>query len=203
MRHLILPLLAAGVVAGAAQAASGVRIHRLGDPPLPPRYLDTKTSSQYKKRPSSPDQLVKPVPAPRSTALADPSAHAKRLPLAPEGFKPTEAQPAAAPVVRTRRLPLAPEQPKPSVSIPAPAPQKVVVPEPKPVVIPTPAPATRPALTPPVVPKPMMAAPAPEVKPAAPAAPAVKQRRRLPIAPVVADGSADLPPVPSALITTH
>lgn len=204
MRHIILPILAAGVVAGVADAASGVRVHRIGDPPLPPRYLDTKTSSQYKKRPATPERLAKPVPAPPSTAVADPTAHAKSLPLAPEGFKPAEAKP--APTTVTRRLPLAPEHARTHVAPPAPAPVAPVAvpaPAPKPVVV-TPASGTRPALTPPPVSKPMLPEAAPAVKPAAAPAPApvVKPRRRLPIAPVsVADGSTELPPVPSALIT--
>ena len=195
MRHLILPLLAAGAVVGVADAASGVRIHRIGDPPLLPRYMDTKTSSQYKKRPATPEQLVKPVPAPPATAVADPSARSKSLPLAPEGYTPSRVtQQSATPAVRGRRLPLAPA---PVAAPPAPAPKPVVVPtpapEPKPIA--PPAPTKKPTLAPPPAPKPAVVPTAP-----APAAPAAKPRRRLPIAPIVADGSTDLPPVPEALI---
>lgn len=209
MRNIILPLLVAGATAGMADAASGVRIHRIGDPPLPPRALDTHSSDYYHKRLAPAARTAKPQPAAPSATTAQ----GKRLPLAPQGFVPAAkpvppSAPAAGPVVMNR-----------PVSRYSPAPQQVVAPQPLPQQQPAPAkragrlplapvgtpaaPAPAPVAAPAPAPvKPVVApAPQPQAAPAAPAAAPARQRRRLPIAPiVVADGSTDLPPVPAALI---
>lgn len=233
MRQILLPLFIAGAVTGITEAAtSGVRIHRIGDPPLPPRAVDTRSASSYRKQPTPPNRLARPIPARPAGA-----ARVNKLPLAPEGYVPPTPAPApavvpavaapaapAAAAASARRLPLAPAgyvpptpAPAPAVAAPAPAPAPQPAPQPAPAAVAAPvaAPAAlpiAPTASRPVsryAPAPAPAAPvaapaaqpAPVATPAAPApAPAPKQRRRLPIAPIVADGSTDLPPVPAALI---
>lgn len=191
MHHIILPVLAVGAAIGMAEAATGVRIQRIGDPPLPPRYMDTKSPSDYQRKTTPPELITKPTSGP--SAVSDSSSQKKTLPLAPEGFTPrqTPAEPQAQATeanatARVRRLPLAPTASRTQQPV-APA---------APATTPTEAPVvTQPAA-------PAAAAPAP-VKPAvnasAPAPAPTKTRRRLPIAPV-ADGSDNLPPVPEQLI---
>lgn len=206
MRNIILPILVAGAVTGVADAASGVRIHRLGDPPLPPRAVDTRSTNPSIKPTRS---VVKPTPTTTT------SAGQNRLPLAPQGHAPVvkgdtaapaapAPQPAPTPAAAGRRLPLTPAGFVPqAVQAPAPtpapqAPAAQVVTKQAPPIAPAPAPAAKPAPAPAPTPA---AVPAAQPVQAAPAAPAAKPRRRLPIAPVVvADGSTDLPPVPEALL---
>lgn len=221
---IVLPLLAAGLLAGVAEAASsGVRVHRIGDAPLPPRNIvivgsQAAVADAPAARPtvsrrreeinrsghavplapvgeevgSAPMIAMPPVAPVASSARRQPS----QVPLAPMGYDPQPQQssavsyaPAVTPV-RQSSLPLAPVG---YVAAPAPAPA------PQPVVVPTPA-----VQQVPVAPQPVVAKPAPPVAapPAAAPAPAPKPqpRRRLPIAPVVDDGSTALPPVPAALV---
>lgn len=165
MRSIIIPLIAAGSIAGMAEASSGVRVHRLGDPPLPPRYMDTTPSSYYKKRATTPERLMKPVQPATTPSVANGGTRAaKRLPLAPGGFVPAPK-------------PVAP------AATPAPAPTQVVV-------APPPAPAPTPAAAG-VVSRPVsrysranvpVAAPTPAPAPAPTPAPTAR-RTRLPLAP--------------------
>lgn len=153
MRSIIIPLIAAGSIAGMAEASSGVRVHRLGDPPLPPRYMDTTPSSYYKKRATTPERLMKPMQPATTPSVANGGTRAaKRLPLAPGGFVPAPkpVAPAATPAPAPTQVVVAPP--------PAPAPTPAaagVVSRPVsrysranvPVAAPTPAPAPAPAPT--------------------------------------------------------
>lgn len=196
MRRIIIPLLLVGAVSGMADAAvTGVRIHRLGDAPLPPRELDQRSAASYRRSPSSTNRVAKQIPPkPTTVPLAPGATSPSRLPLTPAGFHPAPKQVPTAPSVVVAPPPTPAPIPAPAVK---PAPQPTVVigrmapaPQPAPVAKPTPAPVVKPVPT--VVPQPT-AAPTP-------AAP-VKHRRRLPIAPVaVADGSTELPPVPVVLL---
>lgn len=176
MRHIILPLLLVGAVSGLADAAStGVRIHRIGDAPLPPRELDYRPAASYRKRPTPPNRLAKPIP---HKATTQPAAEVTHLPLAPVGHAPVVAPPPAPAAA-------------PAPVAPPPAPAVAARPVPPPVAKPAPV----------AAPQPPVVKPAPVAAPQQPAPAPAKRRRRLPIAPVaVADGSTDLPPVPTALL---
>lgn len=134
---LVLPLLAAGILAGVAEAASsGVRIHRIGDPPMMPRNL-ILVGPQQMLEPAAP--VSAPKPAPRATTGA--TAHA--VPMAPVGQEvgsaPVMTPPPAPRVVNGEQVPLAPVRraPRPAMNYnqhivapePAPAPEVIAVPE--------------------------------------------------------------------------
>lgn len=136
MRTLVLPLLSVGLLAGVAEAASsGVRVHRIGDPPLLPRSFVQTTAPATHKTQAAPQREVRrtgqavpmapvgqevssaPVSAIQAPATA-PKRHTDSVPLAPQpknttyqggSYTPASA-PASPTVVPVRRssLPLAP-----------------------------------------------------------------------------------------------
>lgn len=174
---------------------------RAGQVPLAP--LNQAPAPEWASR-----RVAAPAPEPEMVVVRQ-----SNLPLAPTTYVPAAAAPVAAPapqpvaappapapvpaastVSHRSRLPLAPvgfvPTEKPAAAAPAPVAPVTVTPPPAP------------------APKPVAAKPAPVVatpavsKPAPAPAPAQKQapRRRLPIAPVVDDGSVALPPVPANLV---
>ena len=163
MRTLVLTLITCSFLGSLASAASGVRIHRLSDPPLPPR------STEVAQRSSRSFSLFR-----RSSHTA-PARREVAAPIAvnrtPEPPKPA---PAASEQPRVTALPIAtrPVAKTPAVVRPAAA-----------------ATAASPVVTtPPVAPRHNITpAPAPIARPASeqPVAPrSNRPRRRLPIAPI-------------------
>lgn len=176
---IVLPLLAAGILAGVAEAASsGVRIHRIGDPPMMPRNLIL----HQVEAPAAPQS---PAQATRRAAAA--TAHA--VPMAPVGQEVSSAPVVAGqavPMAATRRtvgqVPLAPvagvAQPALNYNqhiteaVPAPAPDMVPVRESGLPLAPTK-----------LVPSAEADDTLPELPPVDPQPPALR-RSRLPLAPV-------------------
>ena len=212
MRTIILPIIAVGALSGFAEAASGVRIHRIGDPPLLPREVEAQMQrerhavrpvEQTLPVPAAPDMYKPAVPiAPEQPVYVKPASASRVAPPPPPAPRPVAAPkhpapvppPAAAPQQRRARLPLAPVGFRPNAA-PAPTPAPVAAPHhaPKPVPAPVAAPAPkRPAPVAKPAPAPVrVVAPAP---PAPAPAPKTAPRRRLPLAPV------ELPPVPANLV---
>lgn len=179
MRTVVLPLLSAALMVGVAEAASsGVRVHRIGDPPLLPRgYVQPQAAPVHKAHVEKPQEV-------RHAGQA--------VPLAPVGQEVSSAPvsvvqaPPAVPHRRVDSVPLAPlsqsaaapaqVKTKPLATPPAPQPAAVPVRSSNlplaPTYVATTAPA--PAAAPAAVKKPQ-AAPAPQPQ---------LPRRRLPIAPV-------------------
>lgn len=109
MRTIALPVLAVGILAGVAEAAtSGVRVHRIGDPPMLPRNFVLPAQQDYVEAPAAP--VAKP--APRTETPYTGSRTGRAVPLAPVGEEvgsaPVTALPAPAPAKTAGRVPLAP-----------------------------------------------------------------------------------------------
>ncbi len=173
MRTLPSILITGALLGGLASADSGVRIHRLSDPPLPPRGVEMKTTSRGA---SIFRRGARPAPVRRSTPLAVGT-------TAPQQVTTPPPPPA---VVRPTVIPIAPKGAQPAKVVPpqqavpvAPAPAKVVAPPATPAPIPAMAPVAGKRLVSP--------APAPIARPATnqPDMPrSNRPRRRLPIAPM-------------------
>ena len=123
---IVLPLLAAGILAGVAEAASsGVRIHRIGDPPMLPRNFIIQ--GHREAEPAAPAKHTAPAaPSPERTAHAVPMA-----PIGQEvGSAPVLAPVPVVPVLRGDQVPLAPVQttPRPAMNYN----QHIIAPEPEP-----------------------------------------------------------------------
>ncbi len=167
MRTLTLILLTCGFLGSLASAASGVRIHRLGDPPLPPRFMEVKQPASrgffsfFRRSP----RTTTAAPARRSVPIAS-----DRTPVEPKPVllapKPTTPPIAAAPrQPRPTVLPISP--PRAAEPLP-PAPTVSSRPQPRTTVLPI---ATKPVVAKtPVVSSPVVeAAPANTLNPGKPA----------------------------------
>ncbi len=169
MRTLTLVLIACSCIGSFASAASGVRIHRLGDPPLPPRSVEEmqrpSRSFSFFRRGTRARTVTSPVRRRTSVPLA-----ADRAPEAP---RPVPVAPKQQPVVSRTVVPAVETRPaelpvatRPVAKVPVVTTTAPVTPAPKHNVTPAPAPIARPASEQPA-----------ETRSSRP-------RRRLPIAPI-------------------
>lgn len=167
MRTLTLVIIVCGFMGSFASAASGVRIHRLSDPPLPPRSVEEmqrpSRSFSFFRRGARTRTVTSPVRRRGVPLAADRASEAPRpIPVAPKQ-QPIVSR-TVVPAVETRPAePPVATKPVAKVPVVTTAP---VAPAPKHNVTPAPAPIARPASEQPA-----------EMRSSRP-------RRRLPIAPI-------------------
>ena len=168
MRTLTLVIIVCGFMGSFASAASGVRIHRLSDPPLPPRSVEEmqrpSRSFSFFRRGARTRTVTSPVRRRGVPLAADRASEAPRpIPVAPKQ-QPIVSR-TVVPAVETRPAEL-PVATKPVAKVPVVTTTTPVTPAPKHNVTPAPAPIARPASEQPA-----------EMRSSRP-------RRRLPIAPI-------------------